>query len=114
MSDLTGLPSSVPSKSPAAASEQFIPPQINKLEETGLAPLFLQDLALKILYFQGYLTGYKIADAMCLPFTGTVDIILEALKRDKLIEVRSSQMGLGEEHIYLPLQVQVLFMREKP
>lgn len=96
MSDLTGLPSSVPSKSPAAASEQFIPPQINKLEETGLAPLFLQDLALKILYFQGYLTGYKIADAMCLPFTGTVDIILEALKRDKLIEVRSSQMGLGE------------------
>lgn len=96
MSDLTGLPSSVSSKASAAASEQFIPSQINKLEETGLAPLFLQDLALKILYFQGYLTGYKIADAMCLPFTGTVDIILEALKRDKLIEVRSSQMGLGE------------------
>lgn len=96
MSDQVGLPSSMPKKTSAAASEQFIPPQINKLEETGLAPLFLQDLALKILYFQGYLTGYKIADAMCLPFTGTVDIILEALKRDKLIEVRSSQMGLGE------------------
>lgn len=58
--------------------------------------MFLQDLALKILYFQGYLTGYKIADAMCLPFTGVVDQILESLKRDKLIEVRSSQMGLGE------------------
>jgi predicted ATPase with chaperone activity len=96
MSDLTGLPSSVHPKSSTTASEQFVPPQINKLEETGLAPLFLQDLALKILYFQGYLTGYKIADAMCLPFTGTVDIILEALKREKLIEVRSSQMGLGE------------------
>jgi len=86
----------MPVKSSPVASEQFVPSQINKLEETGLAPLFLQDLALKILYFQGYLTGYKIADAMCLPFTGTVDIILEALKRDKLIEVRSSQMGLGE------------------
>jgi len=96
MSDQTGLPSSMPVKSSPVASEQFVPSQINKLEETGLAPLFLQDLALKILYFQGYLTGYKIADAMCLPFTGTVDIILEALKRDKLIEVRSSQMGLGE------------------
>lgn len=76
--------------------EQFYPPQINKLEETGLSLMFLQDLALKILYFQGYLTGYKIADAMCLPFTGVVDQILESLKRDKLIEVRSSQMGLGE------------------
>jgi hypothetical protein len=31
-----------------------------------------------------------------LPFAGTVDQILEGLKRDKLIEVRSSQMGLGE------------------
>ncbi len=79
-----------------AAEEPFYPPQINKLEETGLTALFLQDLALKILYFQGYLTGYKIADAMCLPFTGVVDQILESLKRDKLIEVRSSQMGLGE------------------
>lgn len=79
-----------------AAVEQFYPPQINKLEETGLSLMFLQDLALKILYFQGYLTGYKIADAMCLPFTGVVDQILESLKRDKLIEVRSSQMGLGE------------------
>lgn len=79
-----------------AAAEQFYPPQINKLEETGLSLMFLQDLALKILYFQGYLTGYKIADAMCLPFTGVVDQILESLKRDKLIEVRSSQMGLGE------------------
>jgi predicted ATPase with chaperone activity len=33
---------------------------------------------------------------MALPFAGTVDQILEALKREKLIEVRSSQMGLGE------------------
>jgi predicted ATPase with chaperone activity len=75
---------------------QFLPPPINKVEDTGLAVLWLQDLALKILYFQGYLTGYKIAEAMALPFAGTVDQILEALKREKLIEVRSSQMGLGE------------------
>jgi predicted ATPase with chaperone activity len=48
------------------------------------------------LYFQGYLTGFKIAEAMALPFSGTVEQILEGLKRDKAIEVRSSQMGLGE------------------
>lgn len=74
----------------------FTPPQINQLEETGLSALWLQDLALKIFYFQGYLTGFRIAEEMALPFTGVVDQILETLKREKLIEVKSSQMGLGE------------------
>ena len=89
-------PSSIPVHKPASAAGQFLPPPINKVEDTGLAILWLQDLALKVLYFQGYLTGYKIAESMALPFAGTVDQILEALKREKLIEVRSSQMGLGE------------------
>jgi len=66
------------------------------MEDTGLSPLWLQDLVLKILYFEGYLTGFKIAENVALPFTGIVDQILEALKREKLIEVRTSQMGLGE------------------
>jgi len=88
--------SSIPVNKPAPAAGQFLPHPINKVEDTGLAILWLQDLALKVLYFQGYLTGYKIAESMALPFAGTVDQILEALKREKLIEVRSSQMGLGE------------------
>jgi predicted ATPase with chaperone activity len=74
----------------------FIPPPILNIEDTGLSPLWLQDLVLKIMYFQGYLTGYKIAEEIALPFSGVLDQILEALKREKLIEVRSSQMGLGE------------------
>ncbi|MHB8088969.1 MAG: P-loop NTPase family protein [Anaerolineaceae bacterium] len=74
----------------------FTPPPVNKVEDTGLGLLWLQDLALKIIYFQGYLTGLKIAEALALPFAGIVDQILEGLKRDKMIEVRSSQMGLGE------------------
>jgi hypothetical protein len=53
-------------------------------------------LALKILYFQGYLTGFKIAEEIALPFTGIVDQLLENLKRDKFVEVKTSQMGLGE------------------
>lgn len=75
---------------------EFIPPSIQKIEDTGLSQLWLQDLALKILYFQGYLSGFKIAEAMALPFTGITDQILDALKREKFVEVRSSQMGLGE------------------
>ena len=79
-----------------AAGSAFYPPPINRVEDSGLSPLWLQDLALKVLYFQGYLTGFKIAEEMTLPFAGVVDQILEALKREKFVEVKSSQMGFCE------------------
>ena len=81
---------------PASQGVPFLPPPISSLEDTGLSPLWLQDLALKILYFQGYLSGFRIAEELSLPFAGLVDQILETLKREKSIEVKSSQMGLGE------------------
>ncbi len=74
-------------------SNVFIPPPINRLEDTGLSLLWLQDLALKIMYFQGYMTGFMLAEAMALPFTNVVDQILETLKREKFVEVKSSQVG---------------------
>lgn len=74
----------------------YTPPGIARVEDTGLSPLWLQDLALKILYFQGYMNGFKIAEEMALPFAGIIDQILDTLKREKLVEVRSSQGGLGE------------------
>ena len=81
---------------PIESQDAFIPPPISHVEDTGLSPLWLQDLTLKILYFQGYLTGFKIAEEIALPFAGVMDQILETLKREKLVEVKSSQMGLGE------------------
>jgi predicted ATPase with chaperone activity len=87
----------VPQKTmPGSHALPFLPPPISSLEDTGLSPLWLQDLALKILYFQGYLSGFRIAEELSLPFAGLVDQILETLKREKSIEVKSSQMGLGE------------------
>ncbi len=80
----------------ATPNAPYMPPPVTSVEETGLSLLWLMDLALKVLYFQGYLTGYKVAEEVALPFAGIVDQILESLKREKLIEVRSSQMGLGE------------------
>ena len=74
----------------------FSPAGIARIDDTGLSPLWLQDLALKILYFQGYMSGFKIAEEMALPFTGIIDQILDSLKREKFVEVRSSQVGLGE------------------
>lgn len=80
----------------STGSGTFSPPNITKIEDTGLSQLWLQDLVLKILYFQGYLSGLKIAEEITLPFTGLVDQILDALKKEKFVEVKSSQMGLGE------------------
>jgi predicted ATPase with chaperone activity len=77
-------------------SSQFIPAPIQKVEDTGLPNLWLQDLILKIMYFQGYQSGFKIAEAISLPFSGVVDQLLEALKKEKSVEIRSAQVGLGE------------------
>ena len=74
----------------------FGPAPITQISDTGLSKLWLQDLALKILYFQGYLTGYEIAEKISLPYTSIVDKIVDSLKREKFIEVKASTMGLGE------------------
>ncbi len=79
-----------------AGAAPFSPPPINSVEDTGLSALWLQDLALKIIYSQGYMSGFKIAELIALPFAGVTDGILEALKREKMLEVKSSQGGLGE------------------
>lgn len=92
---MTRLPTN-PAASAGSSPMQFIPPPVNRVEDTGLPALWLQDLILKVMYFQGYMTGFKIADEISLPFSGVVDTILETLKREKMIEVRSSQVGLGE------------------
>jgi predicted ATPase with chaperone activity len=77
-------------------TKPFGPPPITQIEDTGLTRLWLQDLALKILYFRGYLTGYEVAEAIALPYTAIVDKIVDTLKREKFIEVKASTMGLGE------------------
>ncbi len=78
-----------------APSPRFLPPPITKIEDTGLNPLELQNLILKILYFGGYLTGFQIAERICLPFAGVIDNLVTTLKRDKLIEVQTSSAGTG-------------------
>lgn len=90
---MTSMPQKPLATEPAGG---FIPPPVARVEDTGLTLLWLQDLVLKVLYFQGYMSGFKLSEAIALPFTGITDQILEALKREKMIEVRTSQAGLGE------------------
>jgi predicted ATPase with chaperone activity len=87
---MTNLKQSTPS------DVAFVPPQINSVEDTGLSSLWLQDLVLKVLYFRGSITGFKLAEEIALPMAGVTDQLLAALKQEKYIEVKSSQGGLGE------------------
>jgi len=74
----------------------FIPRVIEKIEDTGLTFLWIQDLVLKILYFSGYLNGYELAGRTALPFNGIIELILDNLKKEKFVEVRTQIGGLGE------------------
>jgi len=65
------------------------------IEETGLGLGFLADLAIKIMYFEGYISGYETAETMKLPYAGVVDVVLEFLKREQFCEVKGTG-GLGE------------------
>src|SRR5262249_35575003 len=78
------------------AAPPFLPTAINKVDDTGLSALWLQDLILKVLYYQGNLSGFRVAEEISLPFAGITDQLLEALKREKLVEVKTSSVGLGE------------------
>ncbi len=80
---------------PQAASG-FTPPPVNRLEDTGLSLLWVQDLVLKIIYFGGYLNGFQIAERIALPFAGVIDQVMENAKREKFVEIRSQGSGLGE------------------
>jgi predicted ATPase with chaperone activity len=46
-----------------------------------------------VLYFRGYLTGFKISEEICLPLAGVTDQLLAVLKQEKFIEVKSTQGG---------------------
>ena len=70
------------------------PGEIKSLEQTGLTHGFIQDLAIKVMYFRGQLTGHDIAAFINLPFATVVGPILDFMKREQLCEVKGSG-GLG-------------------
>ena len=72
------------------AKKVFIPLVPRSVKETGLSLGFLTDLAIKVMYFEGYLSGYQLAERLHLPYGGVVDQVLELLKREKLIEVKGT------------------------
>ncbi|MCB8985090.1 MAG: ATP-binding protein [Ardenticatenaceae bacterium] len=66
------------------------PGVIHTLEDTGLSSAFVQDMALKVLYLRGQLTGRAVAETMHLPFQGVVSHALDFLKREQMCEIKGA------------------------
>ena len=75
---------------PKPVQAPFVPPAPASVEQTGLGMGFLSDLAIKIMYFEGSISGRELAEEMKLPYNGVVDQVLEFLKREKLCEVKGT------------------------
>jgi hypothetical protein len=83
----------------------FRPTPPRSLAETGLTLGFVSDLALKILYLEGYLSGVTWCDRLRLPFPGVVDGVVEFLKREKLLEIRGVTGGLTQANYQYAITV---------
>lgn len=73
----------------------FQPSEVTSIADTGLRLGFLADLVLKVVYFEGNISGYDIAQRVKLPFAGVVEEALEFLRREQFCEVKGAR-GLGE------------------
>jgi predicted ATPase with chaperone activity len=70
--------------------DDWLPPPLENPAATGLTHGFLADLALKIMYFRGQITGSEIAQELKLPFQSVVHPVLSFLKREQMCEVKGS------------------------
>ncbi len=71
----------------------FVPPEPETLEQTGLAPVQVEALALKYLLAVGAATGRQVAEQLHLPF-GVLEGILRQMKLDQLVVyAKSAPMG---------------------
>jgi len=62
----------------------------HSIEDTGLTPGFLVDMVAKMLYYEGSLSGFQIAERLCLPFHQVIEHALEFMKREQLCQIRGS------------------------
>jgi predicted ATPase with chaperone activity len=85
-----GATSNMTTSNGAAADVAAILSEPHSLEETGLTVGFLSDLAVKIFYFRGSLTGFELAETLRLPFHPVIESLLEFMKREKFCQIRGS------------------------
>lgn len=87
-------PLALRSSRPELPSAEFLPKEPATLEETGLSPLDIEALVLKVLLMGGPTVGRRIAEQVRLPF-GLIADQLRALKAQLLINY-SNQATMGD------------------
>ena len=68
-----------------------LPPAPTSIAATGLRESFLVELAIKLLFIRGNMTGREICDAAALPYAGCMEHVLRIIKDDMLAAVRSGE-----------------------
>src|SRR5579884_38864 len=79
----------------------FKPLKPASIDETDIDFGFISDLALKIIYFNGVITGGTVASLMCLPHHSVVEPVLENLKAHSLVEIRGGTGPLAVGYRYV-------------
>jgi hypothetical protein len=87
---------------PLKPGERFFPRRPTTIEETGLSRVFLSEHVVRTVYFAGEITGAGVAEAIGLPFPGVLDGLIEALRRENVLDVKG-QRGIGEAGYVLAL-----------
>ena len=83
-------------KQPGPAEQtQYVPPVPDSMAATGLSLGSLTDLAIKIMYLEGDILGYELAERMRLPHTGVVEELLAYFRREQLCEVKGTAGSAG-------------------
>ena len=62
-------------------------PPAQTMMDTGLPISFIQELALKIIYFAGEIQALAVADQMCLPHTNIVENALNFLVKEEFCQI---------------------------
>ena len=76
---------------------EYMPPVPRSIEDTGLEPSFLAELVIKHVYYSTELEGLKIAERMCLPFSGVVEPIVRELKDDNYLEIKGGGSSMAAQ-----------------
>ena len=85
---------------PPSKAEQSAPLAPATLEETGLTPALIADLALKVVYQRGPMAATELSQALCLPLGRILQPVLDFLKTEHQLEVKGGTGVTSSSFVY--------------
>ncbi|NWJ44721.1 MAG: ATP-binding protein [Chloroflexi bacterium] len=93
---------------PAPEEPAYFPTIPNNLEDLGLNRGFVSEMLLRCIYFNGRITGNKMAARLRIPFYGIIRELLEEMRMQELLDI-GGMIGSGDggyEFVLTPKGVQ--------